>query len=212
MTDRIKAAAGVTCLSNLCELQMVSALRAGAPGAADALVRANASWMTTTALRIFDNPSLAEECVQEALVNALRKTSELNRQSRLKPWLHRKLASLALAQLKANHQRCRDEPGIDEISPFYFGLPCRVEETWQDDKTPSKLFEQEKRRALIQSEIAKLPESYQVILELRDLDELTTREAAKDLGISEGNAKVRLHRARSALKKKLNPLFRKGQV
>ncbi|MCG8594516.1 MAG: RNA polymerase sigma factor [Kiloniellales bacterium] len=212
MTDLTKAATDLTCLSHLYESKLVSALRAGAPGAADTLVRANAGWMTTTALRIFNNPSLAEECVQEALVNALRETSELNRRSRLRPWLHRKLASLALAQLKASRQRCREEAVIDEAFPFYRGLPCHVEETWLDYKTPSELLDQEKRRIIIQSEIAKLPENYRAILELRDLDELTTREAAKALGISEGNAKVRLHRARLVMKKKLNSLFQKGQI
>ena len=53
-----------------------------------------------------------------------------------------------------------------------------------------------------------LPESYRMILQLRDIEELTTREVAEGLGLSEANVKVRLHRARSALKKLLEPLLK----
>jgi RNA polymerase sigma-70 factor (ECF subfamily) len=42
---------------------------------------------------------------------------------------------------------------------------------------------------------------------LRDMQELDTAEVAEQLGISEGNVKVRLHRARQALKTLLEPLF-----
>ena len=50
-----------------------------------------------------------------------------------------------------------------------------------------------------------------MILQLRDIEELTTREVADGLGLSEANVKVRLHRARSALKKLLEPLL-KGEL
>jgi RNA polymerase sigma-70 factor (ECF subfamily) len=64
---------------------------------------------------------------------------------------------------------------------------------------------------LVHAKIGELPESYRIILQLRDIEELTTKEVADALGLSETNIKVRLHRARSALKKLLEPIL-KGEV
>ena len=69
----------------------------------------------------------------------------------------------------------------------------------------------ESRRRLVQDKIAELPEAYRMILQLRDIEGWSTREVAEALALSEANTKVRLHRARSALKKLLEPLLR-GEV
>jgi len=57
------------------------------------------------------------------------------------------------------------------------------------------------------SQIKELPEDCRLIIQLRDIDELTTQETAKELRLSEVNVRVRLHRARSALKKLLEPVL-----
>jgi RNA polymerase sigma-70 factor (ECF subfamily) len=56
--------------------------------------------------------------------------------------------------------------------------------------------------------IGELPEHYRIVLMLRDIEEMETAEVARMLGLSESNVKVRLHRARSALKKLLEPVLR----
>ena len=57
-----------------------------------------------------------------------------------------------------------------------------------------------------------LPESYRTVLLLRDIEELDTAETAQLLGVSENVVKVRLHRARQALRTLLDPRFRKAQA
>jgi RNA polymerase sigma-70 factor (ECF subfamily) len=61
------------------------------------------------------------------------------------------------------------------------------------------------------AQIDKLPDNYRTVLLLRDIEEMSISEVAKILNISETNVKVRVHRARSALKKLLEPLLR-GEV
>lgn len=56
--------------------------------------------------------------------------------------------------------------------------------------------------------IRALPEAYRIVLMLRDIEELDTREVADLLDLSEAAVKVRLHRARAALKKLLEPVLR----
>ena len=53
-----------------------------------------------------------------------------------------------------------------------------------------------------------MPESYRTVLVLRDLEEMDTRWVAEQLGISENAVKVRLHRARQALRTLLDPALR----
>ena len=63
-------------------------------------------------------------------------------------------------------------------------------------------------RALVERSIERLPETYRTVLLLRDIEELDTEETAKQLGISAGAVKTRLHRARLALRELLEPHLR----
>jgi RNA polymerase sigma-70 factor (ECF subfamily) len=56
---------------------------------------------------------------------------------------------------------------------------------------------------LLQEAILALPEDYRTVLVLRDVEEMSTAEAASALEITEQSAKVRLHRARALLRKEL---------
>ena len=67
----------------------------------------------------------------------------------------------------------------------------------------------ETRQTVLQA-ISELPDSYRVTLLLRDIEERSTAEVAELLDISEANVKVRLHRARAALKSLLDPAMRNG--
>jgi len=62
--------------------------------------------------------------------------------------------------------------------------------------------------ALVRASIDRLPESYRTVLVLRDIEEVSTAEAAGLLGITENALKIRLHRARQALRALLDPHLR----
>ena len=64
------------------------------------------------------------------------------------------------------------------------------------------------RRELVRRCIARLPDSYREVLVLRDIEDLDTAEVADALGITSNAVKIRLHRARQALRTLLAPHFR----
>ena len=68
-------------------------------------------------------------------------------------------------------------------------------------------IELKETQAAVRACIDQLPDDYRTVLLLRDLQELDTATTAELLGISEGNVKVRLHRARQSLRTLLDPLF-----
>ena len=65
-------------------------------------------------------------------------------------------------------------------------------------------------RKLVRDSIERLPETYRTVLVLRDLEELSTEETAAMLGASPNAVKIRLHRARQALRGLLDPHVRAG--
>lgn len=206
MDDRVKGEAGSVVSPDDSEAALLAALKAGDQEAAEILVRSHAGAMLAVARRITGETALAEDCVQDAFISVFQKIGGFEARASLKTWLHRIVVNQALMKLRT--RRNKKETPIDELLPVFDDNACRLEATWQTLATPDEIFEREDRRSLVRAKIGELPESYRVVLQLRDIEELTTREVAEGLGLTEANVKVRLHRARSALKKLLEPVLR----
>jgi len=189
------------------EAAPVSALKAGDRRASETFVRTHAPRMLAVARRIVGDAAVAEDCVQEAFANAFRNIESFEERASLGTWLHRIVVNQALMRLRT--ERNRKEDSIDDLLPKFDANSCRIEEPWQETATPEGLLEHEEGRALVRSKVHELPDSYRIILVLRDIEEWTTREVAEKLDLSEANVKVRLHRARAALKRLLEPLLKR---
>ena len=174
--------------------------------AAEVLVRRHAGWMLALAERYTNDRALAEDCVQEAFSNAFNRLGSFERKSSLKTWLHRIVVNQALMKLRG--RRARNEIGLDSLQPEFDANDCRIEEPWKRILTPEQILAEDRLRSVVLKKIDELPASYRNVLYLRDIEEMTTREAAEALDLSEANVKVRLHRARAALKRLLEPLLR----
>jgi RNA polymerase sigma-70 factor (ECF subfamily) len=75
--------------------------------------------------------------------------------------------------------------------------------SWRE--IPTEALEKKELAAILRAGIDSLPEIYRNIILLRDIEEMDIRETAAALGISEGAVKVRLHRARAMLQRRLAP-------
>ena len=169
-------------------------------------VRANIGWMLALAERLLRDRGLAEDVVQESFVRALRKLDEFEGRSSLESWLHRITVNTALSKLRQLKRLA--EQSIDEHLPEFDRFDCRVEPSWPHLASVEDIIESDDLRRRVYETIGALPDSYRVVLQLRDIEEYDTREVAMLLEISESNVKVRLHRARAALKKLLEPILR----
>ncbi len=181
-------------------------LRDGSEAAAEQLVREHIGWMRGLALRILGASDLADDCVQDAFINAFRHIQKFHGDSALKTWLHRIVVNTALMRLRKLKRL--NEQAIDELQPEYDAAEHRIAPPYQQMATPTEILESEDQRSQVLEAISQLPESYRIVLLLRDIEELTTAEVAARLQLSEANVKVRLHRGRAALKTLLEPLLR----
>ena len=90
--------------------------------------------------------------------------------------------------------------GQDQVSPALL-------RDWRE--IPSEALERKEIRLLLQHAVADLPSIYREVFLLRDVEELSVNESAEVLGITVASVKVRLHRARIMLQKKLVPQLKR---
>jgi RNA polymerase sigma-70 factor (ECF subfamily) len=173
---------------------------------AEQLVRENIQWMKHLAERLLRDPQLAEDAVQEAFISAFGGLQDFEGRSSLKTWLHRITVNAALGKLR--QLKRQSEQSMDEYLPEFDRHDCRIEPAWPHLVSSQEILESENLRGLVHKKIGELGDNYRIILQLRDIEGYNTSEVAAVTGISESNVRIRLHRARAALKTLLEPILR----
>jgi len=169
------------------------------------LIRPYERMVFMTCFSIVKNETDAEDCAQDAMVNAYRHLSKFRGDSRFSTWLTTIAVNEArqrLRRLKRSKEDSLDEPiegQEQEISP----APLT---DWRE--IPLEALERKELRDELRDAVAELPDIYRQIFVLRDIDELNVAETAATLGINENMVKVRLHRARMMLQKRLAPILK----
>ncbi len=168
-------------------------------------VETHSPWMYRLAQRLLQDPALAEDAVQDAFIAAHQHSHRFEGRASVRTWLHRITINAALAIQRKRPTRSVD---IEDLQPLFDADACRIEEPWGPLPTVDEITQQAELSDLVRRSVAALPESFRICLQLRDFEELSVKEVAAALDISEENVKVRTHRARSALKRLLEPLLR----
>jgi RNA polymerase sigma-70 factor (ECF subfamily) len=180
------------------ELQMLAQLRAGDDAAFEMVVQRYGGRMLATARRFLNNEHDAQDAVQEAFASAFRALDKFKGDAMLSTWLHRIVVNAALVQLRS--KRRRGEQPIEKLLPRF-----DQHGEWIDDQVActdatETILERRDSREMVRRCIERLPDKYRSVLQLRDIEELDIDEAALSLSVTANTVKVRLHRARQALK------------
>ena len=109
--------------------------------------------------------------------------------------------------MRLRSRKRRPEESIDDLLPTFKDNGHAAVEPRDWSPSALQLVETRETRDFVRDCIDRLPEIYRTVLLLRDIEELDTAEAATVLGVTEGVVKVRLHRARHALRKLLSERF-----
>lgn len=188
------------------EATLVRQLRSGDRQASERFVREHTGWMLVLALRYVRDGALAEDCVQEAFLQAFRNIREFEGRSALKSWLFRIVVNAALMKLRS--RRGAIEQPMDDVLPQIECARTGVETAWTEMATPEQILERKEACELVAAKLMELPDCYRIVLLLRDIEGLSTEETARLLATTEGAVKVRLHRARAAFKVLVEPVLR----
>jgi RNA polymerase sigma-70 factor (ECF subfamily) len=179
------------------ERLLVRRLKAGDEDAFEELVRTLGGRMLAVARRFLGDEDAARDALQDALLSAFRGIQRFDEQSQLSTWLHRIVVNAALMRIRTRSRRA--EQSIEGLLPRFADDGHHVEAYAPPHERVDRAMEREEMRVAVRAAIAALPETYRVVLLMRDIEEMSTKEAADALGISENAAKLRLHRARQAL-------------
>ena len=190
------------------EAELVARLRAGDDDAYATLVKQQAGRMLAVARRMLGSEEDAQDVVQEAFLSAFKAIDRFEGTSRLSTWLHRIVVNAALMKIRASKRR--PETPIEELLPTFLedGHLAVMPAEWK--KTAQDVLESKETRAMVRGLIDELPELYRNVLLLRDIEGLDTKETADLLEVSPNAVKIRLHRARLALRTLLDPHMREG--
>ena len=179
---------------------LLAGLRSRDQYAFEEMVRRFGGRLLATARRYLRSEADACDALQDAFLCAFKSIDTFKGDSQLSTWLHRILVNCALMHLRARRDCAEaDEGEIDELLPRF-----DTAGNWLDGHIHSGpahvLFETSETRATVRRCIELLPDNYRIVLMLRDIEELATEEVAGLLDVTPSNVKVRLHRARQALK------------
>ena len=192
-------------MTNPQEAKLLEALKRGEEAAFAELVRANGGRMLAVARRILKSDDEAHDATQEAFLQAFRAIDRFAGDALLSTWLHRITVNACLMRLR--HRKRHPEAAIDDLLPSFDDTGHRVDAgvEWTDDVLSR--MESARLQKVVRDAIDRLPENYRTVLLLRDIEGLSTEESAQALGIRPEAAKMRLHRARQALRTLLEPHF-----
>jgi len=111
--------------------------------------------------------------------------------------------------MRLRNRTRRPEVSIDELLPKFVDDGGHIDEPreWRSPE-PLDALERRETRELVRGLIDELPTDYRTVLLLRDIEGLDTKETAEVLGVTPNAAKIRLHRARLALRTLLDPHMR----
>jgi len=181
--------------------ELVARLRAGDPGSFEELLRQFGGKLLATATRILGNPEDAQDAVQDAMISIWKGVGKFEGASNLYTWMHRIVVNAALGRMKSarRKQEVSGDTGAGTVELAFEGIPS----AWAEPG-PSLEKRLAMRRA-IQKALALVPPELSTVLILRDVEQLSSKEVADQLGIPDANVRQRLHRARVAIAELLRP-------
>jgi RNA polymerase sigma-70 factor, ECF subfamily len=166
------------------------------------LVRPYERAVYVAAVSILNNPADAEEVAQEAVLKAFTHLAEFRAEAKFSTWLIQITINESRSRLRKDRRHLYesiDEARTDEegdYSPKDFA-------DWRE--IPSETLKRDELRNALKRALASLPLKYREVFILRDIQNLSIEETAEILGISEGNVKTRLLRARLQMRDALAP-------
>jgi RNA polymerase sigma-70 factor (ECF subfamily) len=185
------------------ERELLARIKAGDAEACSVCIESHSPALYRLAVRLLGDEAEAEDVVQETFINAFKAIPHFDGRSSLGTWLYRIAYNNALMRLRARRDAisldgANGADRTDRIRPIQFVAA---------DGSPDAIIVEHESAQMLGDAINELPQSLREVFVLREMEDFSTAEAADKLGISEGAVKVRLHRARAALREQLGGYF-----
>jgi RNA polymerase sigma-70 factor (ECF subfamily) len=173
------------------------------PGQAEKLVEAYQYRIYHLVYRMLGRRDEAEDMAQEVFVQVFKAVGQFRGDAKLATWIYRIATNLCRNRIKylvRRHDGSQDEyEAVAERAPLSQGKGI----TFGDVARPDQLVEGYQAEDIVHRCLTELEPEFREVLVLRDIEDLTYEEIAEITGVADGTVKSRIHRARGALKCKV---------
>ncbi|MBM3939404.1 MAG: sigma-70 family RNA polymerase sigma factor [SAR202 cluster bacterium] len=158
-----------------------------------AIVEKYTDYAFNVAFRMLGNAADAEDAVQDAFLSAYRARDRFRGDAQVTTWLYRIVVNAALQKIRKERKPAAQSQGNVEDLELV---------DWSSG--PEATLLNDELRAKLDEALDTLPDDLRATVVLRDVQQLSTQEAADVVGVSEAAFKARLHRARVTLRNYLH--------
>jgi RNA polymerase sigma-70 factor (ECF subfamily) len=194
--------------------EIIPLLLAGDESAYHRVVSAYHGMMVNMARNIVGE-SIADEVAQEAWVSVMRALPKFERRSSLKTWILRIVSNSAKSRLRRESRTINLEDPLDESVPMISESHFDARGHWQappnvwSASTPEEILASDQLQSIINNTVNDLPPMQRTVLILREMQGQDMETICKILEVSESNARVLLHRARSQIREAIDNYYGK---
>lgn len=186
------------------DLDLVHAVQNGDISAFEELVNRYDRKLLRIARHVTRNREDAQDAVQEAFLKAFQHLHQFREQSQFSTWMIRITLNHALMKVR-KRQRTAREISMDEDFQANGDKPLLEIADWAPN--PEALYRASELRNILINALGELRPVLRTVFVLRDIEQLSTIEAAQAMGLSETAVKARLWRARRQLRERLSAYF-----
>jgi RNA polymerase sigma-70 factor (ECF subfamily) len=187
------------------EADLIARILSGEKELFHELIRPYERMVYLTVFSVVKNETEAEDGAQDAVINAYRHLASFRGDAKFSTWL----VTIAINEGRQRLRKAKGvaERSIDEVQTGEDGeyTPAPLTD-WRE--IPSEALERKELREALRTAVEELPSIYRQVFTLRDLEEMSIDETSQALGINVGVVKVRLHRARIMMQKRLAPFLK----
>ncbi len=173
--------------------QALDLIRENRPESIDRALALLQNTVYSFSMKVCGHPQDAEDTMQDVLLKSIPYLAKFDNPQALSVWLYKVARNHCVSTRRASQFSRAKNLSLDELMPHSHEL-----RELQDSAAPNPeaaLLNSESAEHLKQAVLA-VPPQYRMVLVLHDMEELSTAEVAKIMGLRPGTVRVRLHRAR----------------
>ncbi|HEY1162026.1 MAG TPA: sigma-70 family RNA polymerase sigma factor [Candidatus Dormibacteraeota bacterium] len=189
------------------DVELVKAYRKGDIHAFEELHRRYVASIYRLVRRKLGDALLAEDIAQETFMKALRMMDRVDDSFNFGGWVHTVARNLCFDELRRRQRDLRADSGDDDDADLLAGLPSTSRSF-----DPVQVQESNEMRRQVWAVSQRLPEKYRIVLTLRELQDLSYRQIARSLKMSESAVETLLYRARLRFKEEFISAEGEGEL
>jgi RNA polymerase sigma-70 factor, ECF subfamily len=198
---QMSTVAAILSLDGCSDAELARRMSRGETIPLELVMRRNNRLLYRVARSILRDDAEAEDCLQEAYLQAYRASASFRADAKLSTWLTRIVINQALERLR-KRKREGGNVSLDNVIDMDRYLP-EADATLEQPEQPEAAAHREEVRRLLESKIDRLPAAFRMVFVLRALEDLSVEETAAVLGVPEATVRSRFFRARGLLREAL---------